>query len=227
MLKRQNKTMESDDDIEQVSTRGRPVGDREAKRKELLHAASTVIAQEGYANASLRKVAKHAGYTTGAVTYYFANKEELVVALMESAFDRFDAMLESARESGDILAPFESWIRLTDRSTRFWPATSELLAQGRHEPAFAEVISRRYARYRRLLAAIVKDAQERGAVRNDIPADILTDQLVAMGDGWMMMYPIEPKRFTPKRMRALIDALAVLVAPVPGEQKSGGRAARA
>lgn len=43
----------------------------------------------------------------------------------------------------------------------------------------------------------------------------------------MMMYPIEPKRFTPKRMRALIDALAVLVAPVPGERKPGGRAARA
>lgn len=119
-----------------------------------------MIADEGYANASLRKVARHAGYTTGAVTYYFANKEELVVALMESAFDRFGTMLESARESG--------------------------------------------------------------AIRNDIPADILTDQLVAMGDGWMMMYPIEPRRFTPKRMRALIDALAVLVDPVPGEHRDSG-----
>lgn len=214
--------MGSDGGIEQVSTRGRPVGDREAKRKALLKAASSVIAQEGYANASLRKVARHAGYTTGAVTYYFANKEELVVALMESAFDRFETMLESARESGDILAPFESWMRLTDRSARFWPATAELLAQGRHEPAFAEVIARRYARYRRILAAIVKDAQERGVARDDIPADILTDQLVAMGDGWMMMYPIEPRRFTPKRMRALIDALAVLIAPVAGEQRESG-----
>jgi len=171
--------MRSDGNIEQVSTRGRPIGDREAKRKALLRAASSVIADEGYANASLRKVARHAGYTTGAVTYYFANKEEL-------------------------------------------------LAQGRHEPAFAEVIARRYARYRRILASLVKDAQERGAIRNDIPADILTDQLVAMGDGWMMMYPIEPRRFTPKRMRALIDALAVLVAPVPGEQRdSGARSKRA
>lgn len=218
--------MRSDGDIEQVSTRGRPVGDREGKRKALLRAAASVIAEEGYANASLRKVAKHAGYTTGAVTYYFANKEELVVALMESAFDRFEAMLGAARESGDILAPFESWMRLTDRSRRFWPATSELLAQGRHEPAFAEVIARRYARYRRILASLVKEAQERGEVRNDIPADILTDQIVAIGDGWMMMYPIESKRFTPKRMRALIDALAVLIAPVPGEPRNAGAGSR-
>lgn len=45
--------------------RGRPVGDREAKRAELLRAAISVIAQEGFAGASLRKVAQRAGCTTG------------------------------------------------------------------------------------------------------------------------------------------------------------------
>src|SRR5690606_29762340 len=64
--------------------RGRPAGDRTAKRAELLKAAASVIAQEGYTGASLRKVAQRAGCTTGAVTYYFANKRELVVALAES-----------------------------------------------------------------------------------------------------------------------------------------------
>lgn len=74
-LNGQIRIMRSDGDIEQVSTRGRPIGDREAKREALLRAASSVIAEEGYASASLRKVAKSAGYTTGAVTYYFANKK--------------------------------------------------------------------------------------------------------------------------------------------------------
>lgn len=43
--------------------RGRPVGDHEAKRAELLKAAISVIAQEGLAGASLRKVAQRAGCT--------------------------------------------------------------------------------------------------------------------------------------------------------------------
>ncbi|WP_414694373.1 TetR family transcriptional regulator, partial [Phenylobacterium sp.] len=40
--------------------RGRPVGDRDARRAELLAAAIAVIAQEGYAGTSLRKVAEQA-----------------------------------------------------------------------------------------------------------------------------------------------------------------------
>ncbi|TDD36229.1 TetR/AcrR family transcriptional regulator, partial [Saccharopolyspora elongata] len=49
----------------------------------------------------------------------------------------------------------------------------------------------------------------------DIPADLLADQLAAMGDGWMMMYPFEPQRFTPKRLQALTDAALTLIAPAP------------
>ncbi|WP_223301495.1 TetR/AcrR family transcriptional regulator [Variovorax boronicumulans] len=212
----------------QTPTRGRPAGDPEIKRKELLRAAASVIAREGYAKASLRTVAQYAGHSTGAVTYYFANKEELIVALLESAFDRFDAMLESVREKGDIRLLFEHWLQLNERNTRFWPATSELLAQGRYEPAFAEVIARRYAQFRKIQTSILKEAQEQGSVRCDIPADLLADQLSAMGDGWMLMYPVEPKRFTSKRIRALIDAIGVLIAPASGVQPApGSRSANA
>ena len=79
-----------------VGRRGRPTGDHEAKRRELLRAATSVIAEEGLANTSLRKVAQRAGCTTGAVTYYFADKEELVTSVADVGFDRFDAMLTDA-----------------------------------------------------------------------------------------------------------------------------------
>ena len=79
---------------EPAARRGRPVGDHNAKRAELLSAAITVIAHEGYAGASMRKVAQQAGCTTGAVTYYFANKEEMVTAVAQSLFDEIDTLLE-------------------------------------------------------------------------------------------------------------------------------------
>src|SRR3974390_761007 len=81
-------------------SRGRPVGDREARRTELLKAAISVIAQEGFAEASLRKVAERAGCSTGAVTYYFANREEMMAAVIESQFDVFDAMLRVSDGDG-------------------------------------------------------------------------------------------------------------------------------
>ncbi|MBA4723570.1 MAG: TetR/AcrR family transcriptional regulator [Alcanivorax sp.] len=208
--------MHSKDGTPKSARRGRPTGDHEAKRQELLRATSAVIAQEGYAKASMRKIAKHAGCTTGVVTHYFSNKEELVVALLEHAFDRFDVMLKGIEESGDIKRLSEEWMKLTSRKNAFWPVTSELLALGRNDPVFADIIARRYANFRRKYVSILKAAQKRGEVRDDISADLLTDYLVAIGDGWMLMNPIEPKRFTPARMRKLLDSLMALIAPPSG-----------
>ncbi|MEV0264600.1 TetR/AcrR family transcriptional regulator [Streptomyces sp. NPDC050617] len=211
---------------EQAVRRGRPTGDHAAKRAELLEAAASVIAREGYANASLRKVAQRAGCTTGSVTYYFANKQELVTALAESRFDTYDAMLAADRDRDpdrtDLRGILERWLRLVTGDPDFWSVMSQLLAHARYEPAFAAVIERRYARYRETHAELLAAGQAQGTVRADIPADLLADQVSAMGDGWMVMYPFEPERFTAERIRALVDAAITLIAPGPGNGAGGG-----
>jgi AcrR family transcriptional regulator len=195
--------------------RGRPIGDRDARRAEILKAAISVIADEGYAGASLRKVAQRAGCTTGAVTYYFANKETLVAAIVESLFDQWDMFLDATQD--DIRAGFErylDWQGAEDPDA--WIAQFQLLAYARHEPAFAAIYQRRYERYREQFATVFARGQQRGTIRKDIPADILADQLSAMGDGWMMLLPIEPKRFRPERMKALLDNVITLISPPKG-----------
>lgn len=109
-----NSSQASDSESEPVSRRGRPVGDHKAKRAELLAAAIAVIAREGYAGASMRKVAQHAGCTTGAVTYYFANKEEMITAVAQSLFDQIDTLLENNQERIDIKALIEQWLDWTN-----------------------------------------------------------------------------------------------------------------
>ena len=199
--------------------RGRPVGDREARRTELLDAAIAVIAQEGFAEASLRKVAERAGCSTGAVTYYFANREEMMAAVIESQFDVFDAMLRESNEGSDgkidVRGGLKRWLDSLDANTEGggWVANFQLLSLARHEPALAAVYQRRYARYRDVFASMLAKAQRQGTIRKDIAPDLLADQISAMGDGWMMLYPIEPERFQKARIEALLDATMRLVAP--------------
>ncbi|HEY2884667.1 MAG TPA: TetR/AcrR family transcriptional regulator [Rhizomicrobium sp.] len=197
--------------------RGRPVGDREAKRTELLDAALAVIAEEGIAAASLRRVAERAGCSTGAVTYYFANREEMMAAVIESQFDVFDAMLRASDEGDgkvDIRGGLKRWLDSLDASGEGgWVANFQLLSLARHEPALAAVYQRRYLRYRDVFAAMLARGQRQGTIRKDIPAELLADQISAMGDGWMMLFPIEPERFQPSRVKALLDATMALIAP--------------
>jgi AcrR family transcriptional regulator len=199
--------------------RGRPVGDREAKRAEILKAALAVIAEDGYGGASLRRVAERAGCTTGAVTYSFANKEALMAAVIESRFDIFDTILD-VQDRIDIRAGFRLWLEIMGaEGSDEQLGGLQLLASARHEPALAAVYQRRYGRYRDALTVILARQQGEGRVRADIPADVLSDQLCAMGDGWMMLLPIEPQRFTPARVQVLLDATMALIAPPPAVER--------
>lgn len=201
---------------ELIARRGRPVGDHNAKRAELLAAAIAVIAQDGYAGASMRKVAKHAGCTTGAVTYYFANKEEMVSAVAQNLFDKVEVLLEANREQLDIkllLRQWHQWISLDDPDS--WLAWLQLLTHARHEPAFANVIKQRQTRFRLIASSLLKEGQRQGKIRNDIAADLLADHVSAFSDGWLMMLPIEPERFISERGQALLDAFVLMISPPP------------
>lgn len=198
--------------VQPAARRGRPTGDHDAKRAALLKAAISVIAEEGYAAASLRKVAQRAEQTTGAVTYYFANREEMVTAVAQSVFDEFDSLLQNTGERVDVKALLQQWLALTEADDPdLWPALFQLLAHARHEPAFTAEVRRRYAQFRQRFTVILERGQLQGVVRKDIPADLLADQISAMSDGWLMMFPIEPKRFKPERLRALLDATVTLI----------------
>ncbi|MBS0410219.1 MAG: TetR/AcrR family transcriptional regulator [Proteobacteria bacterium] len=200
--------------------RGRPVGDREGRRSALLEAAMRVIAEEGFAAASLRRVAQRAGVSTGAVTYSFANKEAMLTAVIESQFDRFDTLLDVELSPQGVRAMFERWLEMcrADEGGE-WVSGFQLLAYARHDPVLADIYQRRNARFRAAAAEMLARGQERGWVRTDVPADLLADQLTAMGDGWMILLPIEPERFGPARVSALLDATMALIAP-PGTRKA-------
>ena len=67
----------------------------EAKtREKLLEAAKADFLENGYQNASLRRICKNAGVTTGALYFFFENKEALLNALIEQPLQAFRAMFD-------------------------------------------------------------------------------------------------------------------------------------
>ena len=73
---------------------------REAQKQELrqaiLEAASSLFLEQGYEGFSLRQVAERIGYTPTTIYFYFADKDALLFALLDDAFDRFGAALRRA-----------------------------------------------------------------------------------------------------------------------------------
>ena len=82
------------DASESRGARQRAVAD--VKRAHVLAAARTAFFELGLDGASLREIAKRAGYTPGAIYSYFASKEDIYAALLGESLERLNAGVAEA-----------------------------------------------------------------------------------------------------------------------------------
>lgn len=67
---------------------------KDAVRRVILDAARELFVCEGYANVSLRKIARRIGYTPMAIYVHFRDKSEILDCICEESFDCFRANAE-------------------------------------------------------------------------------------------------------------------------------------
>jgi len=73
---------------------------RPSRKPELIQAAVTVFARNGYAESSVEDVAEEAGVVPTAIYYHFGTKEELLHQALQSAMDQFSEAILEARAAG-------------------------------------------------------------------------------------------------------------------------------
>ncbi len=82
--------------------RQRAVAD--VRRERVLEAARSAFVELGLEGASLREIAKRAGYTPGALYSYFDSKEAVYGALLGESLERLNAQVEARRPDADTVA---------------------------------------------------------------------------------------------------------------------------
>lgn len=73
---------------------------REARRAEIVAAARHCFSRDGFHQTSMPDIAAQAGVSQGAPYRYFANKEEIILAIAGDAFRHIFEPVERAAESG-------------------------------------------------------------------------------------------------------------------------------
>ena len=63
------------------------------RRRHILRVVATVVAEEGFTGATMRKIAERAGVSTGMLTYYYKNKREILADMMADIYARLIASL--------------------------------------------------------------------------------------------------------------------------------------
>ncbi|CAN5597508.1 TetR/AcrR family transcriptional regulator [soil metagenome] len=175
------------------------VVDLTERRIELAAAAARVIARSGLGGATMREVSAEAGWTTGALTHYFADKRELLRFTLEESLD----LRRARHEERGAMTPDDALrdtlvcaLPIDDSSRLHWIVTVAFCAQAAGDTDLASI--QRDA-YRRFLGAVTSLVERTG--RTDEP-----EQLIALVDGIALQALFDPESWPPDRQLAMVDA---------------------
>lgn len=90
---------------------GRPISGKDDKRQHILKAGSEILSKMGLEGVSTRAVCAKAGVTSPTLYHYFPDKDALLGALVNLAFDEFLEHKKTAKKTSDSLKNYrEAWL---------------------------------------------------------------------------------------------------------------------
>ena len=177
--------------------------DADQRRGELAEAAARVIARSGIDGASLREVAAEAGWTTGALVHYFANKRELLAFTLQASLDRRRAANADRAE-----LPPERALRsmlfdalpTTPETTLHWVVTLAFAGQASSDAELASIQRLAYHDFRAAVIELVSICNAGTDAARE------AERLIALVDGIALQALFDPGHWTEQRQDAALEA---------------------
>jgi len=169
---------------------------REQTRARLLDAAGPVFARRGFHAATIDEVADAAGYTKGAVYSNFANKDDLVLALLDQ---RMAAQLQQVEALYTIESSEQLLAAMRGRTEQEFAAARdfgllmvEFSLYAMRNPAAQAELARRYRELRGRLAELIAERYARRQASPPMPPEHLAALALATDAGLFLQYSAEP-----------------------------------
>lgn len=181
----------------------------DAKREKILDAAAAVLAQSGYAGATLAEIAALAGTHAGSLYYYFASREDLVTEVLirgVSDIHRFvalqlDAMAEDATSQARLSAAIAAHIEYMLERSNY--ALAGVRAVGQVPEVIGRKVIEHNRAYGRLFAELIDRAAADGFI--DASVDLAAARMLIVGSAnWTAEWFHTDGHATPESVAALL-----------------------
>jgi AcrR family transcriptional regulator len=174
---------------------------KEETRRELVEAAGKAFAAEGFHAASLDKIARQAGYTTGAIYHHFGGKDELFLAVFEAyALTRVGEVTEVYETSEGPLpqrarAFTDHWMARQTADPSFMVVALEFFVHSLRHPELREALATRQAAVRLALGRMLEQMFREQGVDLPMPAQDIATALREQAVGMAMAKLLDPDVF--------------------------------
>lgn len=183
--------------------------DHEQRRWELVRAVWTVIGERGVQGASVRAVARQAGWSPSSVQYYFSTQAELLLFALKAISEAAELRLAAPELPPDprdrALTQLEQLLPLdpdTHVATEIWVAFLSLV---RIDAQARELNSAAHLRVTRLCREMLEGMANAGQIASDLNLDLETSLLQALFDGIALHAVTVPEQMPRTRIRRLLE----------------------
>lgn len=149
---------------------------REAVRDRLLEATRRCLTRKGYEGTTVRDIAGEAGVSIGTLYNYFASKEDLIEALSEHVLGGDLSALGAVEDLVPLLRDF-----VFAQPGGGTPVLAQL--RGRVSKDANPAVARFNSYIVESFLPLVKDAQSRGVVREDLDSEAVIELIDLLWDG--------------------------------------------
>lgn len=173
-------------------SRSKPSFIEEARRRQIVEAAITAIAETGYINASLAEIAKHADISKGVISYHFDGKDELIDETVSTIWSNLSDYLQEHLKDGAthherLRIYVESSFKYMQANRVQFVALVDLWGSFSSFEHKKEYNRRAYEPCRRTLTGILENGQTAGEFRR-FPARTFASTIQAIIDGMMLQW---------------------------------------
>ncbi|MGZ3715559.1 MAG: TetR/AcrR family transcriptional regulator [Ktedonobacterales bacterium] len=205
------------------------------RRAELLAAAIRVLAREGLAETTTRKIAAEAGINQATLLYYFGSKDDLLFAvLQEMMLATQEVALRGVPQATDLREAVAGAIRAFWRQVEATPELQimqyELTLYALRNPDAAWLAKEQYAGYCVVVETLLRETYAAAGQTSAIPFDALARFIVGGLDGIILQFVSDRD---PARARGDVEylvqsviALAEGAAPTPGPSSAAPESER-
>jgi AcrR family transcriptional regulator len=190
-------------------------------RSLLIEAARDEIVKKGFAQASVRDIADAAGFSQGAFYSNFADKEAILLELVQRHQTEERAKIEAALSSAQgnaatAMAGIEKWAATVNSDPGFAILAIELQLQALRSPSFAAPYNELNRKHRRALGLIVTRLFDMLGRKPPAEAAEIATGFIALGRGLALLSKdVEPNRTG----RIIVTFLKALIAAAPAAVK--------
>lgn len=185
------------------------VVDHEKRKERIAEACWRVIRRVGLEHATVRKVAKEADLSVGALRHYFSTQSELYIFAMNMVLNRMNERrkerlkifvgdpFESAKRTLKFLLPIDEERRM---EMEVWYAFT---AKSLHDPELGSLSDQMYDGIYKISRMAIDKLVQANLLKPDVDIEMETERLFAMVDGLAVHCILKPDQTTP----TLIDSV--------------------